>query len=517
MRPRTIVSVIFAFVLSLTLVLIPTTQNESPNKAVAVNMKILESARAVYRVYLEGNSIGVVESKKELEDYIDKEQESIKKKYKVDKVFAPNDLDIVKEYTYKDEVSTAKEIYQKIREIKGSEAFTINGYKIFIGGVEVETEEGTVKTDDIVFYALDKDVVYEAMERTIKAFISDSEYKAYLNDTQPEINYTGKRIENLYIENEKKITQERIPTGEMIYTDVDTLSQFLLFGTLNQQKQYTVKEGDTIEEISFNNEISTEEFLVANTNFSSSKDLLYVGQVVTLGVLNPQFRVVEEDYVVKEQSVNYETKYENDNTQYVGYEKVKQEGQNGLSVVTQIQKKVNGETIATTTTNETVIKPSVDRVIIRGTRQYSTSGGWGTNYEVPVGIGSWVWPTQAPYTITSPFGWRWGKLHEGTDISGCGYGSPIKAANNGVVVESKYDGYNGNYIIIKHSNNYHTMYAHLATRYKQAGDVVLGGDVIGLMGNSGFAQGTHLHFQVSTAYPITANRSMFFNPLTLYR
>jgi len=510
MDSKTIISTFLAFIISFGLVFIPGINAKSDDSTLAI-----EQADLVYRVYLEGQSIGIVRSKDTLEAYIDNEQSAIKDRYHVDKVYAPNDLDIVKEYTYNEHLSTAEEIYQKIKQIKGSEAFTINGYRILISGVEEETEEGTVKGEDKLFYVLDKEVFQEAMERTIKAFVDESEYTAYLNNTQKEIVDTGRIIQKLYIENPITITEERIPTGEKIYTDVDSLSKYLIFGTTEEQNKYEVKEGDTIEDVSFDNKISTEEFLIANTNFNSKDDLLYPGQIVTLGILSPQFRTVEEDYIVEEKTVSYETVYENDSNQYVGYEKVKQEGQDGLSIVTEIQKKVNGEIIATANINTVEVKPSVDKVIVRGTKKYS-SGGTTWNGEVPVGIGSWIWPTNAPYTISSGFGYRWGKFHEGLDISGTGYGSPVRAANNGVVVQSGYTNINGNYIVIAHSNGYYTMYAHMATRYKAVGATVYAGDMIGLVGDTGFAFGAHLHFAIYNGMPYRGGVPL--NPFkTVYR
>ena len=54
----------------------------------------------LYRVYLKGQSLGLIESKEELEQYIDTRQKEIKKQYKVKKVYAPADLDIQKETTF---------------------------------------------------------------------------------------------------------------------------------------------------------------------------------------------------------------------------------------------------------------------------------------------------------------------------------------------------------------------------------------------------------------------------------
>ena len=73
--------------------------------------------REVYRVYLAGESIGLIESKDELEKYIDQEQSHLKEEYKVDKVYAPKDLDIVSEYTYDTKISSAEEIYNKIKDL----------------------------------------------------------------------------------------------------------------------------------------------------------------------------------------------------------------------------------------------------------------------------------------------------------------------------------------------------------------------------------------------------------------
>ena len=73
--------------------------------------------KTVYRIYLRGESLGQITSKKELEDYIDKKQEEIKKKYGVDKVYVPSDLDIVKEITYTNKINSVEKIYQKIKDI----------------------------------------------------------------------------------------------------------------------------------------------------------------------------------------------------------------------------------------------------------------------------------------------------------------------------------------------------------------------------------------------------------------
>ncbi len=469
----------------------------------------------VYRVYLAGESIGLIHSKEELEQYIDREQSHLKETYGVDKVYAPRDLDIVEEITYDEKTSSAAEIYNRIKD---RSPFTIEGYKIVIHGVEEMQEEGgSITTPDQTIYVLDKNVYINAVYNIAQAFIDEDELKAYETSTQSPIIDTGKLIENVYIQNEEVITEENIPVDEKIYTSVDELSKYLMFGTLEDQQTYTVQVGDTISDVAFNNQISPEEFLIANTSFKSADDLLYPGQQVVLGILQPQLKIVEENHTVERQTIPYETTYQNDDSQYVGYEKVIQEGTDGVQLITTKNKLVNGEIREMVVTERVVEKPAVNRVVVRGTRQRQvSSGGFENadfNVEVPVALGSWVWPTRSPYMITSSYGWRWGKLHKGIDISGTGEGSPIMAANNGIVVTSDYTSTNGHYILIKHANGYFTEYAHMRNRYVSVGDIVYAGDIIGTMGHTGYAFGTHLHFGLWNGTPYITGS---LNPLSLY-
>ena len=474
--------------------------------------------RQLYRVYLGGKSIGLIESTEELENFIDKKQTQLKQKYNVSKVYIPNDLDIIQEVTYNEKTSTVSEIYNKIQQIKGDESFTIDGYKIVIHGIEKTAEDGTeISTEDQIIYVLNKEHFTNAVETTIKLFVNEDYYVNFLNETQPEIkeNEEGKIVEDLYIKNNITIKKDRIPAGAKIYQTEEELNKYLLFGTTSEQATYVVKAGDTIEDISYNNKLSPEEFLIANTEYKTANDLLYPGKKVVLGVIKPQFDTVEETHTVSKKTVQKQTIYKDDDTQYTGYEKVEVEGEDGISLVTEKIQYTNGEITSVVSISEEtkILKPVVDKVIIRGTKKYTTGGTWSGT--IPVGVGSWVWPTNAPYTITSNYGWRWGKMHEGIDIAGTGLGSPIKAANNGVVIQSGYTGTNGHYIVIAHSNGYYTMYAHMQKRYKQVNDVVYAGDQIGTMGKSGFATGVHLHFAIYNGYPYRGGVSI--NPFKIYR
>jgi len=98
-------------------------------------------------------------------------------------------------------------------------------------------------------------------------------------------------------------------------------------------------------------------------------------------------------------------------------------------------------------------------------------------------------------TINSKFGWRDGRMHKGIDIQ-LNRGDAIVAAFDGMVRIAHAKGAYGNVIIIRHYNGLETVYAHLSKIKVKTGQVVLGGQLIGLGGNTGRSSGPHLHFEV---------------------
>lgn len=97
--------------------------------------------------------------------------------------------------------------------------------------------------------------------------------------------------------------------------------------------------------------------------------------------------------------------------------------------------------------------------------------------------------------ITSHFGWRDGRMHQGIDID-LKKGDKVQAAFDGKVRVAKLQGGYGNVVVIMHPNGLETVYAHLSKLHVKPGDIVRSGDVIGLGGNTGRSTGSHLHFEI---------------------
>ena len=97
--------------------------------------------------------------------------------------------------------------------------------------------------------------------------------------------------------------------------------------------------------------------------------------------------------------------------------------------------------------------------------------------------------------ITSNFGYRWGRQHEGLDIK-VYIGDTIRAAFSGKVRMVKYDGRGyGKYVVIRHNNGLETLYGHMSAQLVEENQVVRAGEPIGLGGNTGRSTGSPLHFE----------------------
>lgn len=339
------------------------------------------------------------------------------------------------------------------------------------------------------------------MLNTIAAFLGEDTLNRYKTDTQLEVTETGTTIENIYWDEDISIKKSYLSTEEYIFTNSEDLSKYLLFGTLEPQKTYVVQSGDDIAQVAFNNNLSPEEFLIANPTFTSSNVLLTAGQQVNIGLINPLVTIVHESEVIEDVTEPFKTVYQEDDTKYVGDNTTIQDGEDGLTRVTEKILYKNGEIQTLIITSKSEISPSVDKIVSKGTKKYTYNNNY--IYSNSTGNESWSWPTITPYVITSTYGYRWGSLHAGIDISGCGHGSPIYAVQSGYVyqVETNKNKSSGLAVYIDHGNGYYTVYMHMSKLLVSEGQTVSREQQIGLMGNTGYSTGTHLHLGVYMGKP----------------
>ncbi len=116
-------------------------------------------------------------------------------------------------------------------------------------------------------------------------------------------------------------------------------------------------------------------------------------------------------------------------------------------------------------------------------------------YRMAVEKSPFAKPLQTSYRFTSPYGRRWGRMHEGVDLAGA-HGSPILATADGTVIHAGWESGYGNLVRIRHEFGIETRYGHLSKIRVEKGQKVSRGDRIGDMGNTGRSTGTHLHYEV---------------------
>lgn len=474
--------------------------------ALSIIIVILEStsyvyyeARDVYRVYLNGESLGLIEEKQELEDYVNDKQQALKNKYNVDNVYIPQGLKIREETTYNEHTETVESIYSKI---EAQEDFTINGYTVTL--IEQKTtkndkdKEETEKIKEYI-YILDDNILQGAVSQVVKSFVDEEKYEEYLNETTTTLTTTGSIIENVYIKEQISVKKGRIPANETIYQTEQELAKYLLFGTNEKNKIYKVKSGDNVKQIAENNEMSAEEFLIANQDIADENALLYEGQEVVISYINPIITVVEETHTVSKESIRYKTIEKEDDDLMPGHYEVIQKGKKGESIITRKIEKQNGKITEALIISTEVLSEPINKIVKTGSSV------------------DWAWPTVSNYTITETFGYvlrsdigeSVARSHDGIDIAGLGCGSPIYAINSGVITyASWYPGY-GNQVEITHGSGYTSTYAHMNSILVANGQTVKKGQQIGTMGNTGYSFGCHLHFE-------TQRYGTLVNPMSFY-
>lgn len=420
----------------------------------------------------------------------------------VDEVYTPNGIEIKKVYTYDKNTLTVAEIYKRIMSKKTS---SVAGYKFTIKSDNEEVE-------DIVVYTLDTKIFSDAIEDLITIFVDEESYEKYKNDTQSEITTTGSLIEKIYIQEDITYKAVNVSVDEKIYTNSTDLSAYLLYGDTYTEKIVKVKNGDSIESLSTENQISVQEFLIFNEQYTSRDNLLVPNTDVIISTVDPKIQVVVEYYEVVDKETNFEIQEQYDENLNQGSVIVTQEGKKGLERVSQNVKSVNGNIAYVDPAGKEVIQSSVPKIISIGTKFIPNIGS----------TASWGWPTDQGYTFSSYYGYRLsvfgeGNFHSGLDIAGTGYGSRVYAANNGTIETLKDLGnYSyGKHIIINHNNGYYSVYAHMSgfAPGLSVGSTVSRGQLIGYIGSSGWATGPHLHYEIRNC----AKYACITNPLSYYR
>lgn len=268
------------------------------------------------------------------------------------------------------------------------------------------------------------------------------------------------------------------------YDKVEPTIELVTKGT-NQEKKHVVQQGENYWIIAQNYGIDPEDLEEANPHLDPSA--IQIGEVINLVAPTPILTVRTIEKIEYNEDIEYEVVYEDTDSLYIGETRTKSAGVYGEKAITASLIKENGVVIARTVLSEKVISEPVDKVVYNGILDPPPR----------MGTGILGYPLSYWNPVSSEFGDTYGRWipHTGIDVQ-CHVGTPVLAADGGVVVAAGWASSYGFRIIIDHGGNISTLYAHCSELYVVAGDQVFKGQTIAASGSTGYSTGPHLHFEV---------------------
>ena len=364
--------------------------------------------------------------------------------------------------------------------------------------------------DDITFKRvsiLDKEVSTDTSDEVLRrlTYMGDVNVKAfgiYINgekagsvESKEAAADVLKKIEDKYSSGKKGAVIEKAEILETVdvqesNTDLRSLSNSdemvdILCTSGNRETVHTVAAGETLDEIA--QTYSTSEARILSDNEDVTPEKLTVGSTLLIRQNAPLLTVRITEKRTYKEKIKYEIKEEKTDEMYEDEQEVLQEGKNGSQTITERTVSINGEVddAQSEVLKKEVTKKPVTKIVRIGTAERPPS----------VGDGVYIWPLDGGYTLTSRFGSRWGRRHEGIDL-GCSTGHTVRAADGGIVIRAGYFGGYGNCVDIDHQNGQTTRYGHLSSIIVKPGDEVYEGMPIAYSGNTGRSTGPHLHFEI---------------------
>lgn len=404
-----------------------------------------------YEIFMGSKDLGAVSRTEDVQKILDLVKEEQRKKYGLD-VVLDQKVDFRATQVSEKAIQKIEKLEVEIRKIA---SYKVIGAAIVIDGKIIKA----LKTQEDAKWVLEQ--VLAPYQKMIKE----------------------KKAETIRFVEKVEIKIE--PVDFSLIDDREKLVKMLVMGDV-EQKLYVIQEGDTLSEIANTMNIKVVDIRKANPVLTDS-DAIHPGMKLNMTVPKNMVNVEVVSVTELTESLPFTIEVREDKSLYKTQKKVIQKGIKGKRKIVARVTQVNGVIKTKKVLSEVVVQKPVKQIIVKGTGSVpsqvasnSTSSSMGL-------------PTRG--RVSSTFGMRWGKMHEGMDIA-APMGSPIYAANGGTVIFSGYRGGYGNCIEISHGGGLTTRYGHCSKLLLGVGKTVKKGQLIALVGSTGHSTGPHVHFEV---------------------
>ena len=312
---------------------------------------------------------------------------------------------------------------------------------------------------------------------------------------QPEQIQTEKAAEEPLSANNEIISfvqSIRVERGLYPVSSVESLQSIniKLDSVVEGEQTYTIQQGDSPSLVADKVGIPTQTLINLNPEVTQS---MLVGDVLVISHEQPFLQTKTVKTLTEEKEIAFKTETELDHNKASGYEKVVQEGKNGLEEIVSEVTYIDGYETERTVISKTTLQEPVTAKIVVGSltsSQYNFSGSGTASTES--NVGGYIWPVNGGY-ISCPI---WGYSgHTGTDIAAPA-GTTIWASKGGTVAYAGWSNGYGYNILINHGDGTKTRYAHCSSLAVYTGQQVSQGQVVGYVGQTGWASGNHCHFEI---------------------
>ena len=289
----------------------------------------------------------------------------------------------------------------------------------------------------------------------------------------------GVEYESIAFAENVRIEEIETELGEL--ENPDEVMSYLLTGAV-EKKVHVVKKGETFNAIAESYGLTPAELQQSNPGVDPGR--LKIEQQLVLTQDAPVLTIQTTEISTYIAEIPFETVNEETSNKYKGEKSVKQKGQNGQREVVAEIVRNNGVEVSRTELSSKTLKEPVKQVMLVGTKEKPKT----------VATGKFSYPVRGA-RLTSKFGKRWGRTHNGIDLA-IAKGTTISAADGGTVTFAGYKGSFGYLVIINHGNGMETYYAHCSKLLVSRGTKVYKGQAIAKVGSTGRSTGPHCHFEI---------------------